>query len=216
MFLLKKKSTGNRLFIAMFTLFMLGMVSASSAQLYDVEVKLVRIKCLKVVEAPFDTEEDIFGSTYISAYRMKDANGRMQSVGCCFLGAGGQNYHFRFFTNVGNTPYKLGLNESRTFGTYYTFRGMTMTQLLSLEFGLGGNISDAELVPVRYQNCNECGDDYRLVRMSDFKSQFETLAAGASKLMKVGSDNIMELNFYEGDANSSHIQLQFNIKVTRK
>jgi hypothetical protein len=110
MFILTRMSTGTRLFFALIALFTLGIVSASTAQLYDVEVKLVRIKCLKVVEAPFDTEEDIFGSTYIPAYRMKDANGRMRSVGCCFLGAVGQNYHFRFFTNVGNTPYKLGQN----------------------------------------------------------------------------------------------------------
>ena len=81
---------------------------------------------------------------------------------------------------------------------------------------MGGNLSDDDLITVKYQNCNECGTTYRLVRMSDFSGQINTIAAGSSKLMKVGSDNILELNFYEGDSNSSHIQCQFNIKVTRK
>lgn len=210
-------------FFWMVALACLAFVPTVMAQNYDVEVKLVRIKCLKVVEAPFDNEEDIFGRIVLPAYRMKNANGVLKASGCDFLNATDVEFSFRFFA-LGNPkdryhddqPMRLGLNESRTFNTYYTFRNITKDQLNSLEFGLGGNLSDDDLITVKYQNCNECGTTYRLVRMSDFSGQINTIAAGSSKLMKVGSDNILELNFYEGDSNSSHIQCQFNIKVTRK
>lgn len=200
----------------------LSVVPAAVAQNYDVEVKLVRMKCLKVVEAPFDNEEDIHGGIFLPAYQMKDASGSVKKYGCCFLGAPDPNYIFTFFAQKdpkffpGEKAIQLGLNESRTFNTYYTFRNITRDQLLSLEFGLGGRIYDEDFRTVSYQNCNECGNTYRLIRMSDYGSQISTITAGTSKLMKIGSDNILELNFYEGDSNSSRIQCQFNIKVTRK
>lgn len=213
----------NHRFLWMAFVACLAFVPAAMAQNYDVEVKLVRMKCLKVVEAPFDSEEDIHGGIHIPAYKIKDAGGVIRKYGCCYMGAPDANYVFRFFDLAGPKvahatadPVRLGLNESRTFNTFYVFRNITKDQLLSLEFGLGGTIYDDDLITVKYQNCNECGTTYRNVRMSDFTSQINTIAAGSSKLMKVGSDNILELNFYEGDSNSSHIQCQFTIKVIRK
>lgn len=229
---------------ALFTLLVsswliIGSVAAVDAQTYDVEVILNRMKCLKVVEAPFDSEEDIYGIIAMAAYKMVDAAGAEKKEGCCAFGLPCGAYHFEF---VRRTSYlNLGQNESKLFNTSKKFSGLTLNQVNSLEFALGGFLKDNEsLMPpigtISYQECNECGIPqsgkgcfepiagigsptnaaFRLVKMSSYASQLSGMSVGSSKFIRVGSDNIMELNFYEGDTNSSHIQCQFNIKVTRK
>lgn len=169
---------------------------------YSVEVILEKIKCLKVVEAPLDTEEDLCGSIEVT-----DASeSHLKTL-----------FEFRCVA-----PLRLGKNQGQNIGASYTFSALSEMKLKNLEFKIGGHMSDAELLEVKYKACTECTPNnvftnfgYRRVRMSNYFSQVQNLSINASKYLTVGDDKYMELNWYEGDLNSSHVRAYFKIKVKR-
>jgi len=114
----------------------------------------------------------------------------------------------------------LILNQTKSFSdAWIRFNDIYKNQLLGLEFTLFGNICDDEPMfeYVKYKNCNECGTgEGRKLSISDFKSQIDNIPIGTTTFLNIGSDQYLELNFFEGDRNSSHIKVLFKFKVTRK
>jgi len=191
------------------------------AQQYDVEITFQSIKCFKVVEAPFDTQEDLFGHIGILYLKMKNTSGTYVIKGEGIPGANDRQYYHTFFDREVDLPFRIGLNETKSFNTYKTISNITYDQLLSIELGLGGNLMDEELMnyatSIKYRKCQECGTtNNRLVRMSQYKNQIDGILTSNSLLLNLDRGKVLELNYFEGDANSSHIRFNFQIKVTKK
>lgn len=184
------------IFIAIFIIVNLNFNSKLFAQLYDLEIIFVKMKCLKVVEAPFDTEEDIYGRIGLWAYKFLDDSNKPKYFGCC-IDSKGSGTVKEYLNNSKYSLIKLGLNESRTFNTSHIITNLTYKNLTTLDFKIGGSLYDDDLITVSYQNCNECGDQSsRFVRMSAYKPQIDALTTAGSKYLKTGNDDIMELNYY--------------------
>jgi len=186
---------------------------------YDVDIVFAGIKCLKVVEPPFDTQEDIYGVIVMSAIRFtSEYKGSQKELGRLFYPPFDNSDEIvtAFFSRKKDWPLQLGLNQMRQYSNKYTFENYTYDDMLALRFTLGGIIFDKDIIDAKYQNCVECGDTYRWVELRDFKSQIDALEYNTPKFLKIGSDEYLELNFFESDMNSSHIKVLFKIKITKK
>lgn len=107
----------------------------------------------------------------------------------------------------------------------YTFRkrNITLEQLASLELLVGGAMNDWEIYGLYpYKACTLCqftSSDknmaFRRLRLIDQYDQYANMAAGSSKFLTYGSDQTLQLDYFERDANSSHVVVYMKVKVTR-
>lgn len=197
----------------------LALLPASSTEADDspfrVEVIFDRITVLKVVEAPFDTQEDLSGKIAIAGYRHPEdtVNGRWYTRA---------DYRGEFATlwHAGTDELVvLGQNQSRSYGEIEAVRaGLTLRQVTNLEFDISAVLFDWEPVGhIRYKPCSTCGGSgVRTMRLSNYAAQIESMAPGTSKFLRIGGDNTFQLDFFEGDNNSSHVRAVLKIKVTRR
>lgn len=228
------KSMHPSLLIACFVVFF--SFTSASAQVYDVQVILNKIVCKKAVELWPDTQDDLTGKIDIVSYVAKNAagvlkkNGNYKGTPAFYneLTAGSISSNI-LWSKTGETALRLGTGQSVSSGAGFSFNNFSLTQLLSLEFLLGGYISDDEIIPVRYQPCTTCAFNfasgssgfgsalnYRLIKMSGYQAQLDGMANGTSKYLQFGDDQIMQLDYFESDQNSAHVQFLFKVKVTKK
>ncbi len=206
------------------------------SQVYDVQIILDKIVCRKAVELWPDTQDDLFGKIDIVSYVVNDKNGVRKKNGY-FKGT--PDFYNSITNNSisGNVlwnkskeyPLQMATGQTMTSGASFTVSNLNLSQILSFEFLVGGVVSDAEIRDVRYQPCTSCGFNfaegtslfgaalnYRLLKMSNYKSQIEAIVSGTSKNLKMGDDNYFQLDFYETDQNSAHVQFFFKIKITNR
>lgn len=188
------------------------LFAADANQQYTVQVYMADITCLKVVEFPGDTMEDLYGSVYVSAVRYPaDTIGdksypAVSSTGSSLWGV------------AASARVELGAGQSRSYSNFITLTPTPIThdQVLGLEFDINGNIYDWEAIKsVHYKPCDQCGSGYRTMRLSSWASQIEAIPRGGSKVLEIGGDNTFQLDWYEGDSNSSHVRARMKIKVLR-
>jgi hypothetical protein len=214
----------------------IAFASSASAQLYDVEVILDKILCKKAVEMWPDTQDDLFGEIRIESFVLNNASGVKKKYGP-FDGTPDFYNSYTASAITGNilwskpkeNPLLLATGQSVRSGASYAFRDLTLTRALSIEFLIGGYLYDKEITTIRYQPCTTCafnfsstGDgfgsanNFRLMKLSSYKGQIETMATGTSKFLTIGTDQFFQLDFYETDPNSAHVQFFLKIKVTKK
>jgi hypothetical protein len=202
---------------------------------YDVEVIMRRIKCLKVVEGPFDDADDIYGKFLLGGYSYNRSSGSTEVKGCCIDGASDRSEQvFVFFDRPRDRAISLKKGQVWSVQTSHKMQGLDYSELMSLNFTLGArNILDWEPMHTYtriYAYCSNCTVDdsfleyknmFRLVRMFGFKSQIDAMPTGTRDLM-VGTDTILELHYYEGyhdvsdPESKAHIMGEFTIRVTKR
>lgn len=209
----------------------------ATAQVYDVDIILDKILCKKAVEFFGDTYDDLAGSITIQSYVINDFNGVKKKYG---FFAGTPDFYNSMSTSsmVGNTlwsrgnynPLKMATGQTESIMTVYTLNNLSLSRLLSFEFLIGGHLDDIEpLILIGYQPCTTCTYNfsptrsgsgsklnYRLMKLSSYKSQIEMMATGTSKFLTIGTDQTFQLDFYESDTNSAHVQFILKIKVSKK
>lgn len=213
-------------------LFLAGLSGNAWAQKYTVRVTFLRITCLKVVEAPFDTKEDLYGYADIPIYVMKDQNGVLKRNGTIKTTPDFYNNLTQFPSYVAGKfgvvfpesgPRELGKDESLTVSKLIEYKDLTYDQLMSFEFLLGGAWTDNDLFDAQYNICTTCGFSlnnmgftlYRRVKMRDYKTQIDNIPNRTEANLKIGDDDIMELHYYEKDTKGSHIRLDFRIRILK-
>jgi len=183
-------------------------------QEYTVQVYMDRITVLKVVEGPLDTQEDLHGDITIRVIRWpEDTIGRVRYPAPATLGGG------TLWSKDSGRSLMLGQGQSSRFSNFLEISGpgLTKTQVLNLEFGVSGVMKDWEpLGSINYKECDQCGGGMRMMRLTNYASQIEAIKPGGSRYLTIGSDTTFQLDWYEGDANSSHVRAQMKIKVLRK
>ncbi len=218
----------------------------SQTSVYDVEVIMRRIKCLKVVEGPFDDAEDIYGKFLLGGYSYNRSAGGTEVKGCCIDGASDRSEQvFVFFDRPVDRAISLKKGQVWSVQTSHKIKGLDYSELMSLTLTLGArSVYDWENNGLEftrmYGYCSNCTVDdsfqqnvslrdryrpfrnmFRLVRMFGFKSQIDAMPAGTRDLT-VGSDTILELHYYEGSHDlsdpddKSHIMGEFTIRVTKR
>lgn len=205
------------------------------APVYDVEIIMRRIQCLKVVEGPFDDADDIYGQFLLGGYSYNRTSGGTVVKGCCIDGAPTDGkQEFVFFDRPRDQAVSLKVGQVWSIQKSRKIEGLDYAELMSLVFTLGArNLRDWEpmlIVTPTYAYCSNCTVNdshllyqrmFRLVRMYAFKSQIDAMSNG-TRDMVVGSDNILELHYYQGDYDErepetkSHIMGEFTIRVTRR
>jgi hypothetical protein len=186
---------------------------ADDNQQYHVDVYMSKITCVKAVEGIGDTQEDLYGNIVIKSLRYPaDEIGGTKYDGKS-AGMSGALW------NQGASPsLVLGTGQSRSFSNFIRLTGLnalTKTQVLGLEFGVGGVMKDWEPISITFKECDQCGGGQRIMRLSSWASQIEGLARGGSRYLQIGSDDTFQLDWYEGDANSAHVRALMKIKITR-
>ncbi|MCX7041691.1 MAG: hypothetical protein NT117_03175 [Gammaproteobacteria bacterium] len=183
-------------------------------QEYTVEVYMDRITVLKVVEGPLDTQEDLHGNITIRVIRWpEDTIGRVRYPAPATLGGG------TLWSKDSGRSLVLGAGQSKSYGNFMGISGpgLTKRQVLNLEFGVSGEMMDWEpLGSINYKECDQCGAGMRMMRLTNYASQIEAIQPGGSRYLTIGSDTTFQLDWYEGDANSSHVRALMKIKVLRK
>lgn len=154
-----------------------------------------------------------------------------------FHGSGGSNCtrcEFIMWEATREKSFLLGENQSvypnRVFNLTF-MRDLPLESFGTLEFLIGGYLRDKEYVgpyatEIAYKDCSTCSykchhtsgdvDTYRRMSQADYSMQYASMQTGTSKFLKIGGDDTFQLDFFEGDNNSSHVQFFFKIKVTRK
>ncbi len=201
------------------------------AQQYDFEIILDKIVCKKAVELWPDTQDDLFGFISIGSYVIKNTSGVLQKSAISNTYFSPSFYNelpfqpyipFLFWSKSKDTPLRLATGQSLMSGVSYKLTALNITQLMSLELLVGGQLSDVEMIPIRYQPCSTCAfstsvnSNYRLVKLSSYESQINSMTTGTAKFLQIGADQVMQLDFFETDPNSAHVQFLFKIKITKK
>lgn len=189
--------------------------AGDAKQEYTVEVYMDRITVLKVVEGPLDTQEDLYGDITIRVVRWPaDTIGKVTYAAPATMGAG-----TLWRQDSRGRSLMLGAGQSKSYGNFMVISGpgLTKTQVLNLEFGVSGVMKDWEpLGSIEYKECDQCGGGMRMMRLTNYASQIEAIKPGGSRYLTIGSDTTFQLDWYEGDANSSHVRALMKIKVLRK
>lgn len=226
----------NSVYVWAISIILFSTVSVAKAQVYDVQVVLDKITCKKAVELWPDTQDDLYGKINILSYVVNNTSGVRTKYG---------NYKGTpdFYNSLSerslsprimwekpeSNPLKLATGQSVSSGASFSLTDLSLTQLLSFEFLIGGYIYDEDAIDVRYQPCSSCGFNfasgssgfgsalnYRLVKLSSYQTQIRAIAKGSSKFLIIGDDQFFQLDFFEGDQNSAHVQFLFKIKVTNR
>jgi hypothetical protein len=194
-----------------------------------------RIQCLKVVEGPFDDADDIYGQFLLGGYSYNRTTGGTLVKGCCIDGAGEDvKQEFVFFDRPRDRAVSLKKSQVWSVQKARKIEGLDYSELMSMTFTLGARyLMDWEsniISSPMYAFCSNCTVEdtyfhfprmFRLVRMNNFKSQIDAMPNGTRDLL-IGTDNILELHYYEGDYNEpepekkAHLMGDFTIRVTRR
>lgn len=211
-------------------------VSDAKAQLYDVQVILDKIVCKKAVELWPDTQDDLFGKITILSYVVNNISGVKTKYGS--YNGSPDFYNSLPVTNMlprvmwekpRSNTLRLATGQSVLSGASFSLTNLYINQLLSFEFLVGGLVEEENAIDIRYQPCSSCGFNfasgssgagqalnYRLVKLSSYETQIKAISRGTSKFLIIGDDQFFQLDFFEGDQNSAHVQFLFKIKVTHR
>ena len=209
---------------------------SSFSQKFDVQITLDKIACKKAVELWPDTQDDLYGKIDIVSYVMNAATGAREKYGYY---KGTPSFYNELtakslsgnilWTKREDSPLRLATGQTVTSGAGLTISNLTLSQVLSIEFLVGGVLHDDEVVNIRYQPCTSCGFNfaegssllgsalnYRIMKLSSYQSQIESITTGTSKFLKIGDDQYFQLDFFETDQNSAHVQFVFTLFVTKR
>jgi hypothetical protein len=223
-------------FMYLWVISFFSLISIAKAQSYDVQVILDKIVCKKAVELWPDTQDDLFGKIVIQSYVVKNSSGVLTKSG---IYTGTPDF-YNSLSLIGSlptvmwekprtNPLKLATGQSVLSGASLSLTNLSLSQLLSFEFLVGGFVDEENVIDIRYQPCTSCGFNfasgssgvgqalnYRLVKLYSYQTQIKAISKGTSKFLIIGDDQYFQLDFFEGDQNSAHVQFLFKIKVTNK
>ena len=226
----------KHLYVRVICFFIFTSISVAKAQVYDVQVILDKIVCKKAVELWPDTQDDFFGKINILSYVVNNTSGVRTKYGTYK----GTPDFYNSLPAISMLPrvmwekpesntLKLATGQSVLSGASFSLTNLSLAQLLSFEFLVGGLVYDEDAIDVRYQPCSSCGFNfasgssgfgsalnYRLVKLYSYQTQIKALANGTSKFLLIGDDQFFQLDFFEGDQNSAHVQFLFKLKVTNR
>lgn len=187
-------SKKNLIVAALAMLIAMPSLAADSAR-YEIEVLLHRITVIKVVEAPGDTQEELFGRIDVSVGPRSDVLWNVPK----------------------ERPLELGQGQSRSFFESVRSAVISRVSVENTTIIASGLMNDSELfATIRYKPCSQCGlGGGREIRMRSLMDQIDAIPAGRSKFLRFGRDDTFQLDWFEGDANSSHVRALFKVRVTR-
>ncbi|MFZ1423913.1 MAG: hypothetical protein WAS55_08830 [Saprospiraceae bacterium] len=202
----------------LFAMILFSFCNVKAQQLYNVTVGFQSLKCLKVVEGPFDDAEDIMYRSFLRKWSYMNASSRRQEEG---------NITFRVNTSdlsqimlfSQNVDKAIQMAKNNTFNTKSRtktiLRKISLNELASLSIWVEMQMWDTEFLAHHfdYEYCPDCisNTNIKEIALLAYIDFCRNLIKGESRTFPIAVD------YYENNStsNSSHIQAKFYITIDR-
>lgn len=195
-----------------------------TAYSYDVKLKLAKIEGVKVVEAPFDYEEDLFGKVYLTRSKVgstvKRTTTRKVKVGNINVNI--PQYPYLFFDRSENSPLLVAQGPKEVTNKEIVIAtNKSYNDLKNMSISLGYWLKDKDVFTPEYE-CQDCTTSNERVPTPLGATQLSSINSaepdGDWVPLKYGKSNFFQMNFFEKSTNrqGSHIRFYFQIWVRAK
>lgn len=199
----------------------LGNESLVMAQAkYELKISMDEIRCIKAVEGPFDTNEDIAGASWIHYYQNRQTNHRVgpyrDNFNCLFRK---RPLHVLFSTEALNTTdqtvFKIeqgNLVDLAEFSVPMIIPDLLYDDLFNLVIYVGGDFFDEDFSNAHYTYCKQClkaSEDF-MIDMRKYRNSLNIARIGQSDSLEILID------WYENkNSDSSRIRIKYSVIATR-
>ncbi|MFZ1423914.1 MAG: hypothetical protein WAS55_08835 [Saprospiraceae bacterium] len=186
---------------------------------YDLKLSFDQIKCVKAVEGPFDTNEEIGGASWVQNYITKTGdrvgpNSRFIDSRFSVL-----PLHILFSTdNYETTSEPFYRIEQGNFvdlsgdSNPLYIRNLSFDDLFGLRIYIQSSMNDVELLQTHYNYCKQCIDGNTfLIDMRKYRNSM--------KIARLGQSDNLEflIDWFENKdtKNASQLKLKYTVTITR-